>query len=593
MLDRLLQQLQVAISPKYVLDGFHLQDPATYLPSTESPTVMVVKEYPPWELASFVLKVLRNIVSTVDVSELESKVHRLFLDSLSSSMHRLVGPLEQLYSSRGLFLTAADGEQVEEMLNVGHESVGALILLWHVRSNIVGTNNAEGSSVKEFLRPAMLYNSNGEVRKLTSMVESLPKDQRGNAVYEVRELTERLNPPTALESAALLATAIRDFAGEQFRSLSTYNIDLDRQSINRDRVYITVLVEVLINALSTSTLREDYLYENMIAMAALEETIGVREPRSSCSEAYLSALKFAILQLMETEAAVDAIADRVAGLQQRVRDIELALGMLLRLPEDEGLQVRTQALREIVNTIIRNSDAKGRNSLEDVEQNYRWIAEVLLIDPSIAKRYVTPLGLARFDKTVRGLLLNADLAISMPDLGATVEQQVLSIASNLMISADEAERRIVYLAGAVLSSLLEVGFEENQKMNYARTDTMIRKAFVMYKHPLLVRLQSKDQSRDIREIGLKISIAKLGSSFTMDLIRVLDGSRQRYIESSSPTATAAAAVTSSQASWGTPMSMLSVQPSSSTELQEILAFIQFMQSFLLSDFTSAGIISRG
>lgn len=591
MLYRLLQQLQIAISPKYVLDGFHLQGPASsYLPSTDSPTV-VVKEYPPWELASFVLKVLRNIVSTVDVSELESKVHRLFLDGLSSRMHRLVGPLEQLYSTRGLFLTAADDEQVEEMLDVGHESVGALILLWHVRSNIVGTNNAEGSSVKEFLRPAMLYNSNGEVRKLTSMMESLPKDQRSDAVYEVRELTERLNPPTALEAAALLATAIRDSAGEQFRSLSTYNIDLDRQSINRDRVYITVLVEVLINALSTSTLREDYLYENLIAMAALEETIGVREPRSSCSEAYLSALKFAVLQLMETE-ALDVIVDRVAGLQQRVRDIELALGMLLRLPEDDGAQVRTQALREIVNTIIRNSDAKGRNSLEDVEQNYRWIAEVLLIDPTIAKRYVAPLGLARFDKTVRGLLLNADLAISLPDLGATVEQQVLSIASNLMISADEAERRIVYLAGAVLSSLLEVGFEENQKMNYARTDAMIRKAFVMYKHPLLVRLQSKDQSRDIREVGLKISIAKLGSSFTMDLIRVLDGSRQRYLESSSPTAAAAAAaVTSSQASWGTPM--LSVQPSSSIELQEILAFIQFMQSFLLRDFTSAGIVSRG
>jgi len=587
MLYRLLQQLQVAISPKYVLDGFHVQGPASYLPSTNSPTV-VVKEYPPWELASFVLKVLRNIVSSVDVSELESKVHRLFLDGLSSRMHRLMGPLEQLYSSRGLLLTAADGELVEGMLDVGHESVGALILLWHVRSNIIGTNNPEGSAVKEFLRPAMLYNSNGEVRKLTSMVESLPKDQRGNAVYEVRELTERLNPPTALESAALLATAIRDTAGEQFRSLSTYNIDLDRQSINRDRVYITVLVEVLINALSTSALREDYLYENLIAMAALEETIGVREPRSSCSEAYQSALTFAILQLMETE-TVDAIVDRVAGLQQRVRDIELALGMLLRLPEDDGPQVRTQALREIVNTIIRNSDAKGRNSLEDVEQNYRWIAEVLLIDPIIAKRYVAPLGLARFDKTVRGLLLNADLAISMPDLGATVEQQVLSIASNLMISADEAERRIVYLAGAVLSSLLEVGFEENQKMNYARTDAMIRKAFVMYKHPLLVRLQSKDQSRDIREVGLKISIAKLGSSFTMDLIRVLDGSRQRYLESASPTT--AAAVTSSQASWGTPM--LSVQPSSSTELQEILTFIQFMQSFLLRDFTSTGIISRG
>lgn len=589
MLYRLLQQLQVEISPKYVLDDFHVKGPASYLPTTNSPTV-VLKEYPPWELASFVLKVLRNIVSSVDVSELESKVHRLFLDGLSSRMHRLMGPLEQLYSSRGLLLAAADGEQVEELLDVGHESVGALILLWHVRSNIVGTNNPEGSgsAVKEFLRPAMLYNSNGEVRKLTSMVESLPKDQRGNAVYEVRELTERLNPPTALESAALLATAIRDTAGEQFRSLSTYNIDLDRQSINRDRVYITVLVEVLINALSTSALREDYLYENLIAMAALEETIGVREPRSSCSEAYQSALTFAILQLMETE-TVDAIVDRVAGLQQRVKDIELALGMLLRLPEDDGPQVRTQALREIVNTIIRNSDAKGRNSLEDVEQNYRWIAEVLLIDPIIAKRYVAPLGLARFDKTVRGLLLNADLAISMPDLGATVEQQVLSIASNLMISADEAERRIVYLAGAVLSSLLEVGFEENQKMNYARTDAMIRKAFVMYKHPLLVRLQSKDQSRDIREVGLKISIAKLGSSFTMDLIRVLDGSRQRYLESASPTA--AAAVTSSQASWGTPM--LSVQPSSSTELQEILAFIQFMQSFLLRDFTSAGIISRG
>jgi len=556
-----------------------------HLPSTDSP-VVVVKEYPAWELASFVLKVLRNIVSTVDVSELESKVHRLFLDSLSSRMHRLLTPLEQLYSSRGMFLTAADEEIVEEMLDIGHESVGALILLWHVRSNIVGTNNAEGTSpVKEFLRPVMLYNSNGDVRKLTSMMESLPKEQRSNAVYEVRELSERLNPPSALESAALLVTAVRDSAGEQYRSLSTYNIDLDRQSINRDRVYITVLAEVLINALSTPTLREDFLYENLIALAALEETIGVREPRSSCSEAYLSALTFALLQLMETE-ALDVIVNRVTSLQQRVRDIEQALGMLLRLPEEDGPQMRSQALREIVSSIIRNSDMKGRNSLEDVEQNYRWIAEVLLIDPIVAKRYVTPLGLARFDKTVRGMLLNADLAISLPDLGVTVEQQVLSIASNLMISPDEAERRIVYLAGAVLSSLLEVGFEENQKMNYARTDAMVRKAFIMYKHPLLVRLQSKDGSRDIREVGLKITIAKLGSSFTMELIRVLDGSRQRYLESTSITS-----ATPSPTGWGMP-TLPSMQPSSSTELQEILAFIQFMQSFLLREFTMSG-ISRG
>jgi hypothetical protein len=42
---------------------------------------------------------------------------------------------------------------------------------------------------------------------------------------------------------------------------------------------------------------------------------------------------------------------------------------------------------------------------------------MLFIDAETAKAYVMPIGRSKFDKTVGQLLMNADLAVSMPELG--------------------------------------------------------------------------------------------------------------------------------------------------------------------------------
>jgi hypothetical protein len=74
--------------------------------------------------------------------------------------------------------------------------------------------------------------------------------------------------------------------------------------------------------------------------------------------------------------------------------------------------------------LIIISEKKGKNGFKEVDSEYEWIAKMLFIDPVVAKSYVIPLAMAKFDKTVGELLINTDLAISMPELGKIFEDQV-------------------------------------------------------------------------------------------------------------------------------------------------------------------------
>lgn len=49
---------------------------------------------------------------------------------------------------------------------------------------------------------------------------------------------------------------------------------------------------------------------------------------------------------------------------------------------------------------------------------------MLSIDQTIAAAYVNPLGQQKFDKNVGLILMNADLAVSMPEMGGMFRTQI-------------------------------------------------------------------------------------------------------------------------------------------------------------------------
>lgn len=61
-----------------------------------------------------------------------------------------------------------------------------------------------------------------------------------------------------------------------------------------------MLSSVLSDALSSPSFDLELLYENSIALVALEEVIGVREPRLACSKGYQAALRNTVLQYVQS-----------------------------------------------------------------------------------------------------------------------------------------------------------------------------------------------------------------------------------------------------------------------------------------------------
>jgi hypothetical protein len=95
---------------------------------------------------------------------------------------------------------------------------------------------------------------------------------------------------------------------------------------------------------------------------------------------------------------------------------------------------------------------------------------------------------------------------------------------------------------SVFESLMETALEENRRMNNERTEAMLLKAYNMYRHPLLISLQhqaienaksdtvaSADGIQlfkgDLVEMGVKMTVARLGTSLVMELMRLLETSR--------------------------------------------------------------------
>ena len=65
-------------------------------------------------------------------------------------------------------------------------------------------------------------------------------------------------------------------------------------------------------------------------------------------------------------------------LKDRVREIELMLGMVLRLPEGSGKKARMDAFRGAVDGIISNAEQSGRSGFKEVESKYLQVECFLL-----------------------------------------------------------------------------------------------------------------------------------------------------------------------------------------------------------------------
>lgn len=550
---KMLDKLKFDVSPRYTLAGTEEKsETAPTSTATDTATALVTadrhKSLPAWDLAHFVQKVLRNSVQvTADLAGLESRVCGVLRERLSARIRSLHRPMERIIEEENRsFLSEKKIKIVEDLLNVGHECLAAVWVLWQIRHNIVGVPNAEGAFVKDFLRPVSLYSLvDGTPLKSAMVMESVPKDLRADVLEALQSAVKaQLQPPDddhdeekkqeesgLLESVALLGAAVRHTAGEEFRALSTYNMDSDELPFSRDAIFITALSALLSSVLTAPTLHVELLYENLLAFVVLEETLGVREPRAAASKAFEVALKTSSTALLEHPGMVaDATSQR--ELRHRVDAVERALGMLLRLPEGAGAECRMRAFQTAIDEMVSAGEHRGGRGLRDVQAVYPSMANILGLPASAAEEYVKPLGQTRFDKTVGEMLLNSDVAVSMPELGATFEEQVRSMAEALLISPQDAEDRTVILAGAVLSSLLQNALDQSRKMSTARVDSLIQKAYYMYKHPLLRRLQDKRGSgagagADIKEVGMQMAIARVGAGSVVDLMRVLEAARSR------------------------------------------------------------------
>lgn len=113
--------------------------------------------------------------------------------------------------------------------------------------------------------------------------------------------------------------AVRATACDEMRSLITYNSDESDWPVSRDAAYITVLSSVLTDALSAPIFNLAVLHENAIALVALEEIMGVREPRLACTKGYQVALRNTVSKLINGEETPEGLCERVEEVEVEIR----------------------------------------------------------------------------------------------------------------------------------------------------------------------------------------------------------------------------------------------------------------------------------
>jgi hypothetical protein len=193
---KLMDKIKLEVTPRYSVSGENLR--AVYIkPEEGSSSSLDAPQYPPWDLANFITKLMRNIVVAVEVKGLESKINMAFKTLISDKMRSLGKPLEKIYESKQSVLTPKGTQQVEDMLNLGHLAVASVFTLWQMRHNIVGVPNADGTFIKDYLRPVSLTSEGGAL-------ESIPKILRAEVGFIVEDFSETLGPSEELGAVAIL-----------------------------------------------------------------------------------------------------------------------------------------------------------------------------------------------------------------------------------------------------------------------------------------------------------------------------------------------------------------------------------------------------
>ena len=497
---------------------FDVMSPRYGLYSTSPPSDV----YPPWKLAEFIIKVIRYTVRDEASLGLDMKVINRYQRDLASRMRVPSRPLEQIYNEKKLILTSKEQELVEEMLNLGHVAVSAIITTWHIRHNILGVPDAKEPTklVKDFIKPVILLNKD-------NAMESIPKYIRDDVTNDVDDLSRRVENPSAnLIASTIIAHAVRYTAAEEYRALITYNSDDKDWPMSRDATYVALLSSVL----------EDYilnkdgiqLNENLIACAALEETIGVREPRSACAQAYDIALQ-RVCNSIITNADQMSKAD---SFVTKINNLENAITLILRFPDGNGKKVRVAAFKSILEKYIAHS-----SSITDLDSFAPVLARVLSINPDQAKAFVEPLKMSKFDKTIGSILMNSDIVgISSASLDSLYKEEFDKLLQSVKIPQDAAVKRVEYIAAAIFQSYLEVSYEESRKIGVgmsnanSKPDSLLRKAYSMGNHPIFKGIGSVTPMID-NAVAVMSKKYEKDSQNLLNIIKMLEN----YIQLSSTT----------------------------------------------------------
>jgi len=153
-----------------------------------------------------------------------------------------------------------------------------------------------------------------------------------------------------------------------------------------------------------------------------------------------------------------------------------------------------------------------------------------------------------------------------------IREQIHSLAHDVLISSEKADERVLYLAGAIFQSLFEALHSELRRTqsqgqgqfmmgsasgsaSVQRAEALLKRAFVLCKHPLVAEIElhrssssgssinniitensiksssgDNDKSIKTKDIGVKMVMARMAMSSVMELMRFVEGVRQRLAQ---------------------------------------------------------------
>ena len=155
--------------------------------------------------------------------------------------------------------------------------------------------------------------------------------------------------------------------------------------------------------------------------------------------------------------------------------------------------------------------------------------------------------------------MDADIAVSLPEMGVLIHQELYTLADDILLPHTQADIRILYIATAVLQSFLEAFIEENRRVNYNNIDIILLKAYYLSQHPLIHIIQktqlsspsptstttdtttgtttatttstaissSDDDISNILKKAVQNTSTRIGSSLLVELIRGVEAAKQR------------------------------------------------------------------